>query len=243
MRSGVGYLDPAAIAPTIGPLREPNAGRMFIVGRSGSGKTFLAHTLLKLYTPKNETVDFRAHVVAFDPNGVVRLPNSRVIADPAKLVVGDKPVIYRPHIEHLTAEGWNYALRKLFVDKRRILLYIDELTALETLFTLKRVPGGNMLTAWFSRGRALGKGAIVSTQAPVSVPLTTLRNAERYASFDLPLSDDRDRMARVIGEEAIETHNGETVRVSTRDREALGRYEFWFGSVDLHYPIRMKVAK
>jgi energy-coupling factor transporter ATP-binding protein EcfA2 len=241
MPSQAGYLDLSAIAPRV--AGKQGADRMFIVGRSGSGKTYLARALLDLYDDDEKTLtQFRARICVFDPNGTFDYPG-RIVHDPAD--VGPSRhhpvVIYRPGVAHLNAEDWNEALKRLFYAKGRILLLIDEFTALDTLFGSRRIEGGNYLTAYMSRGRALGKAAVIVTQAPSSIPLTVIRNAERFAVFDLPLEDDRDRMAGVLGRYTTEVHNGEVLRVDLRDRKALGRFQFWYLGPGVEEPVRIRV--
>lgn len=228
------YLDLAALAPRLGPIGKPNAERIFVVGRSGSGKTHLATAMLDLYGDDEATlVDFRARICIFDPNRNFDYAGRRVYSPADVVPTRDAPVIlYRPTVQAETAEGWNEALRRLFLAKGRVLLLIDEFTALDTLFSRKSIEGGNYLTAYMGRGRAMGKAAIVLTQAPANIPLTVIRNAERFAVFDLPLDEDRDRMTGVIGRYTMETRTvrgaREVVRVDLRDRTALGRYQFWY---------------
>jgi hypothetical protein len=218
---------------------------MFIVGRSGSGKSYLARALLDLYGDDEHTpVAFRARVCIFDPNGTFDY-DARVVTDPTQVVpTRQSPVIiYRPSLKCLAAEDWNEALKRLFIARGRILLLIDEFTALDTLFGGKRLEEGNYLTGYMSRGRALGKAAIIVTQAPSSIPLTVIRNAERFAVFDLPLEDDRDRMAGVLGRYTTEVRDGEAVRVDLRDRKALGKFQFWFLGPGLDEPVRIRVKE
>lgn len=238
-----GYLDLSALAPRLGPIGRPNADRMFVVGRSGSGKTFLARAMLDLYGEDDRTpVEFRARICVFDPNGNFDYDGRRVTSPESVVPDRNNPVIlYRPSPADSTAEGWNEALRRLFVAKDRILLLIDEFTALDQLFGTRRLEGGNYLTAYMGRGRALGKAAIIVTQAPASIPLTVIRNAERFAVFDLPLEDDRDRMAGVIGRYTTETIGGEVRRVDIRDRAALGRYQFWYSGPNVSQAVRIRV--
>lgn len=243
MPGQAGYLDLSAIAPRV--AGKQGADRMFIVGRSGSGKSFLSKALLELYDDDEKTLtQFRCKVCVFDPNGTFDYPG-KVVHDPTRVEpTRHYPVtIYRPGVSHLNAEDWNEALKRLFYSRDRILLLIDEFTALDTLFGSRRIEGGNYLTAYMSRGRALGKAAIIVTQAPSSIPLTVIRNAERFAVFDLPLQDDRDRMAGVIGRYTTETNprTGEATQVDIRDRKALGKFQFFYLGPGLDEPVRIRV--
>jgi len=240
-----GYLDLSAIAPRV--AGKQGADRMFIVGRSGSGKSFLARSLLDLYDDKERTpAAFRARVCVFDPNGTFDY-EGRIVHSPEQVEPSRQHpvVIYRPTVAHLDADSWNLALKTLFYSRHRLLLDIDEFTALDQLFGNRRIEGGNYLTAYMSRGRALGKAAIIVTQAPSSIPLTVIRNAERFAVFDLPLQDDRERMTGVIGRYATETdqRTGEVKQVDIRDRRALGKFQFWYTGPGIDEPVRIKVKE
>lgn len=241
MPSAAGYLSLSAIAPRL--AGRQGADRMFVVGRSGSGKTFLAKALLNLYSDDEKTPsEFRGRICIFDPNHNFDYPG-KVVTQIADVVPTRQfpVVIYRPRVEDMTSEGWNEALKALFLAKGKILLLIDEFTALDTLFGSRRIDGGNYLTYYMGRGRALGKAAIILTQAPASIPLTTIRNAERFAVFDLPLDDDRDRMAGVYGRFTTEAKGGVPVKVDVRDRRALGKFEFWYYGPNVEEPIRIRV--
>jgi hypothetical protein len=241
MPSQAGYLDLSVLAPKV--AGKQGADRMFVVGRSGSGKSYLEKALLELYDTGDKTPsEFRAGVVIFDPNGNFDYP-AKVVHSPGDVVPTRQfPVIkYRPSVRTATAEGWNEALRLLFEAKERILLAIDEFTALEALFGTRKLEGGNYLTAYMGRGRALGKAAIIVTQAPASIPLTVIRNAERFCIFDLPLDDDRERMAGVVGRYTTEVHDGQVVRVDLRDRKSLGKFQFWYYGPPVEEAVRVKV--
>lgn len=240
-----GYLILQTLAPVLYKGGEYNAERMYIVGRSGSGKTFLARALATVYSlTKDHPKAYRAGICVFDPNGLFKLPGAKIVRNPKDVSPSVKTpvVIYRPDPQYHNAEGWNEALRILFFLKHPVVLIIDEYTALDELFGSKKLPGGNMLTAFMARGRARGKGAIVLTQAPVNVPLISLRNADRIAYFDLPLEEDRMRMSAVNERYATEWKGGKLVQVDLRDRKALGKFEFWYWA-DSSSPVRLQLTK
>lgn len=238
-----GYLALQALAPQIFRGGELNAERMYIVGRSGSGKSFLARAFARVYSlSPNHPRAYRAGVCVFDPNGLFKLDGADIVHDPAKIAPSKKRpvVVYRPSPQYTTAEGWNEAFRVLFDSKDPVLLIIDEYTALEALFAIRKIEGGNMLTAYMSRGRSRGKGAIILTQAPANVPLIAVRNADRYIVFDLPLEEDRVRMTSVIDRYAVEQRGGKTVAVDLRDRKSLGKFEFWYAR-EAQAPVRLRL--
>jgi hypothetical protein len=114
----VGYLDLSALAPRV--AGKQGADRMFVVGRSGSGKSYFSRALLELYdTDERTPFQFRASVVVFDPNGTFDYP-AKVVKDPSQVEPTRQfpVIIYRPSVAALTAEGWNEALRRLFYHQR-----------------------------------------------------------------------------------------------------------------------------
>jgi len=97
--SGGGYLDLSVLAPKV--AGKQGADRMFIVGRSGSGKSYLEKALLELYDTSEKTPsEFRAGVVIFDPNGNFDYPAKIVHSPDDVLPTRQFPVIkYRPSVK------------------------------------------------------------------------------------------------------------------------------------------------
>lgn len=233
------------IAPRLGGGTggRSNADRAFIAGRSGSGKTYLAQELLRLYGP-TEPAAFRGYLVVVDPNHTMDvMRDARLVDAPGDIrPTKQAPVIhYRPSVEGQSAEGWNTIWKLLFEQSDPIMVYVDETYAMEPLFLSRRLEGGrNYLTAYLTQGRARGKGAILSAQRPVSIPRNVVAQAEWFYVFDLPLEDDRREMAGVIGRW---TNRREDLLV----RETLAgpgrRYNFAHLQPGLSAPIRLKLVK
>lgn len=222
------------MAPPIAGAR--GADRGFIAGRSGSGKTYLSRTLLSVYG-YDRPAPFRGGVVIVDPNDNYEWRGAPVADHPADLDPQPKaPVwLYRPADALRDADGWNAFWRRVYQDRRRLIVYVDELLAMEPLLRAKRLDGGtNYMTAYLTRGRARYKAGLFASQRPVEIPRHVIGQAEYFFVFDLPIEDDRATMAGVIGRE---TADGRDVR----DRRALGRYEFWFRGPDTPLPVRMMV--
>ncbi len=90
-------------------------------------------------------------------------------------------------------EFWEEVLEEIY-NARNVTVYCDE------LYALSDKPGivQPALRAIYTRGRELGIGAWASTQAPVSVPLVTIRESEHWFMFRLNMDDDRQRMAEFM---------------------------------------------
>lgn len=243
IESGIreGFLDISAIAPRIQGVR--GADRGFIAGRSGAGKSFLGRRLLTTYgissgTPK----EFRAPIFIIDPNGNFDYPSERQFETVEEVRIDERTAVHRyiPAITELDAEHWNSLWQKLFNYRGTLITYVDETRAMEPIFGRVRFTTGNYFNAYLTRGRALGKAAILGAQRPVTIPRDIIGQAEWFYVFDLPLEDDRQTIAGSIGKFSEE---GERIE----DRETLGRYEFWFkGPEDetgVKRPVRAEIVK
>jgi len=227
---------PDAIAPYV--WGNEGADRLFIGGRSGCGKSVLTRSLASVYRWSDEHPKrYRALLVFFDPNSQVNWPKARIARSPAELrPSAQNPVwVYRPRWDLRQAEHWNFAMGKLFLAKEPVMLVVEDGYALEPLFNLRRIPGGNMLTAYQTMGRARHKGMIFQAQRPVAIPKNVIGQANRYVMFDMPHQGDRQQMVGVLGEVGID--NSPIIR-----RDQLGSYQFWYADTyTVLYPVRMRV--
>jgi len=234
-----GFLDISSIAPRVQGPR--GADRGFIAGRSGAGKSFLARRLLTSYGIA-ASKGFRATIFIIDPNGNFDYPSERQFETVEEVRIDKKATVHRyvPALTELTADRWNALWAKLFLYDDYLMTYCDETRAMEPLFGRVRFPVGNFFTAYLTRGRALGKAAILGAQRPVLIPRDIIGQAEWFYVFDLPLEDDRKTIAGTIG-----TFSEEGERID--ERETLGRYEFWFkGPEDITHtsrPVRAQIVR
>lgn len=234
-----GFLDIAAIAPPINGA--VGASRGAILGRSGSGKSFLAERLLRLYSP-TAAAPFRGSIIIFDPDESFVLEGEKkavVVHNPEEVVPKKNLplLIYRPTPDHAdSAESWNLALRNIYYSKVPLVLYIDEFRALKPLFPPKKMEGGNYLTVILTRGRKKLKAVIMAMQRPSNVDLDSLAQADYFYIFDLPFEADRDRVKGIVG--GI-TADGRDVR----DRNALNRFEFYYFGPNVRLPTRSIIRR
>jgi hypothetical protein len=229
-----GFLDLAPIAPRIAGPQGADRGSIF--GRSGSGKSVLARNILAVYGPEAPKA-YQGFVCIIDPNGNFEFPANKIVGRPDQVVPTKKHpvVLYRPGVQHRTADDWNTVFRSLFLAEDRLLTYIDEFFALEALFGLRRVEGGNYLNAYMTQGRARGKAMLSTAQRPTSIPINIIAQSEWFYVFDLPFGDDRARVASVIGERTADAKD-------VRKRETLGKFEFLFLGPQIQRPIRMRLV-
>lgn len=163
--------------------------RVFIAGKTGSGKTTLAESMLfpvkrLIYVDSKDAVDNKKYNLVDKSDDALR-----------KIERGDDirvRVVYNDDVfEYFSAA---YKGGSIYV-------LIDELTA---VIKPKGDPPQEFLDLW-QRGRSKNIGAWALTQAPVSIPLVTMREAEHFFCFQLNLDDDRKRMAQVMGKTVMNT--------------------------------------
>lgn len=172
-------------AKQVNPFKVATNERLFIAGKTGSGKTYLMKWLTRsvkrfvvldgkgsLYdwglddweTDKQERLEF------FNGgNGRFRVPP--------------------PH--RIDAQAYYSNLMGLLYEIGNLTIYIDELYAIVDPGS-KPTPEFNAI---YTRGREFGLGVWSSTQRPVFVPLVAISESEAFICFRLNLIEDRKRMA------------------------------------------------
>lgn len=167
--------------------------RFAFVGKTGSGKTTLAGYLLQ---PAKR-------LVVFDPKGTLYGRWRLVDADARKLRLlrrGDD-VRLRIGPESEYSDALELVLEAGM--RKPLTVYVDETYG---LLRNGRAPDG--LIALATRGREHGIGLWIATQRPSWIPLHLLSEAEWFAQFRLQLTEDRKRMASLIGSEALQPIQG-----------------------------------
>lgn len=169
---------------------QPNE-RVFIAGRTGSGKTFLSLHLLRK----------RTRLVVCDPKGTLgELAPEWGLDDWSekgrkRLLAGD-PV--RLRIPAPLDGNWTPYLWDVY-RAGDVTLYVDELYGV--------VPPGRTapepLLACYTRGRELGIGVVAATQRPSWIPLVAMSEADWFFVFRLTLEEDRRRLASFMGESVM----------------------------------------
>lgn len=160
--------------------------RVFICGRTGSGKTLLAMNFLET-VPRLVVVDLKGTLRG--KHGL-REPSPEALRSIANL----RPVRVRvSDIE--TALEYGEAV----YSSGHCIYFVDETFAL--------IPPGSrppdIITALWTRGRELNIGGWAATQRPTWVPLTLISEADWFFCFRLLLEEDRERMSKFMGKEVI----------------------------------------
>lgn len=167
-----------------------SSDRVFITGKTGSGKTTLAKYLL--FTSKNlividgkdglSNVEWRLE--DYTKRDLVKIENG----EPFRLrLVNNMTDIIE-------------VLNTAYVNGNCI-IYIDEVSA--TIPPQTKPP--TIFTDIWTRGRSRKIGGWANTQRPSTIPLVFLSEAEHFFIYRLSLENDRKRMAEIAGKQVLST--------------------------------------
>lgn len=164
-----------------------NNERVFICGKTGSGKTALAEFLLKK-SNRLVVIDSKGNLkdrmnLLDDNKGLKLLSKGREARVQILTPIVDNPQLY---FEDLFQQIYNMG---------NVILYIDEIFAITNGRDY-----GKWLTALYTRGRELGIGVWISTQRPSRIPMFSLSESDYYFMFRLQLDEDKKRMSKILGE-------------------------------------------
>lgn len=167
--------------------------RVTLVGKTGSGKTFLAR-LLVLRIPR---------LVVFDPKGTMADPAvlkawnlENWSKEGARKLAEGKPVRLRVPPADFGADQFTHWLpyMEAIYYAGDVTLYMDELYGVNK----PGVAPGPELSALYTRGRELGIGVFAATQRPTLIPLFTLSEVEWIFCFRILVPHDVARMAAIM---------------------------------------------
>lgn len=175
--------------------------RLSVIGMTGSGKTTLLLALLRYWIWR--TLEWAPyHIVILDTkkdgdfDGIGK--KFRRLKDLKRLWDTHRILIYEPVEEEMNEEYYNGFFHFLRTTYEPLLIVIDELAS---------VAKGNKVSYEYEllmkQGRGKQQAVWAGIQNPVYVPHDFLSNANHYFVFDLLLDSDRDKVAGIIGREAL----------------------------------------
>jgi ATPase family associated with various cellular activities (AAA) len=169
--------------------------RALFVGKTGSGKTYLAQQVLKHYP----------HVVIYDPKCMiedkdyVRVRTFKEAERAGNRMYGQRTsrILYAPNAaEHPYATPVYFDVFCHWIyERKNCVLYIDEVYAI--------TKNANTIPYWYlallSQGRGLGISVFQASQRPTNIPSYILTESENYYAFFLKKESDRDRIEELSG--------------------------------------------
>jgi hypothetical protein len=186
---------------------------VFIAGRTGSGKTYLARKYLARYP----------QVVALDTKGTMTWPE--VPAEDLTLVerltdltaAKTSKIIYRPGWQELEFDYYNEFFRWCY-QRGHTLVWVDE--AMSICPNPHKIP--DYYKAILTRGRELKVAVWSLTQRPAGIPQVIMSEATHFFIFDLNMPQDRQKLTEVTGaQELLE-----------KPSTGYGAYSFWYYNVE-----------
>lgn len=166
--------------------------RVFICGKTGSGKTFLARYLTRKIK----------RLVVLDGKGTLGGADWGLEDWNENNDVRDPQAAFRlravPGLKSDLTDYWDSVLETC-MRAGNITIYIDELYAV----CPPNKAASPTLFACYTRGREFGLGMWASTQRPVWIPLVAMSEAEHFFMFRLQLWEDKQRLAAFMGDEVL----------------------------------------
>lgn len=197
---------------------KPNES-VFIAGRTGSGKSFLAKTYLASY-PAVIALDTKEDL---DWNEVPR-DDLNIIDTLADLpYAASQPrckVIYRPRLEEMKPEYWDEFFRYCY-ERKNCIVWVDEVMSIcPSAFKIPEYYKGIL-----TRGRSRNTAVWSLSQRPKDIPIVIMSESKHFFVFDLNMAEDRERVAQVTGCPEIRMKPDQYARDRLKIR---GEHYFWY---------------
>jgi hypothetical protein len=172
------------------------ADRVIVVGKTGSGKTYLSR---KLLAPVSNLVIIDSKGTlgewAIKDDPIIRLQKRLGFRDE------DGRIRYIPPAGTRAATRlWYHDLLQVAYNEGDCIVYIDELFAVAPPNT----DPPPALTTLYTRGRERRAGVWSCTQRPTWIPLFALSESDHFFCFRLHLVEDRKRMSAFMGPAVLE---------------------------------------
>lgn len=215
------------------PVIQPNE-HVFVPGRTGSGKTWLARKYLANY--KN--------VVVIDTKGELKWPEipgtkwsgnklaNNYKQDNLTLVetlgelqdVRTPKIIYRPSWDELNDEYFNLFFKWCY-QRRNTIVWIDEAMSISP--NPHKIP--EYYKAILTRGRERNTAVWSLTQRPSGIAQVIISESTHFFVFDLNLTADRDKLVDLTG--------------ATEIYDKPGKYHFWYFHVEQEKAFKAKLVE
>lgn len=188
---------------------------VFIAGKTGTGKTYLARKYLAGYP----------RVYVLDTKGLIKWEEVgrrevKVIKRLSELTIAARryeKIIYRPNFQEMENEYYNEFFKFCYM-RKRCAVWVDEVMSVGTVTKFPEY-----YKAILTRGREHLVSAWSLTQRPTSIPVLSMSEATHFFVFDLNMPQDREKLAEVSGMPLLRERP---------TRSGFGKYSFWYYHVE-----------
>lgn len=203
--------------------------QVFVVGMTGSGKSYFCETYLRGYE----------HVIKLDTKrefeeryndglspwrGLTEGKDFVVVEHLEDLYKADtKKIIYAPTFDEMEMDFYEEFFRFCF-ERQNTIVWVDELMSITTS---QRMPA--QLKRIATQGRSKNVGLWTCTQRPSGIPQIIPANSTHVIGYRLRLDVDKKRMVDITGCPEF-----------MRD---IGKYEFWYYKIGMQNAIRAKLSE
>lgn len=203
--------------------------QVFIVGMTGSGKSYFAETYLRGYDNviKLDTKrEYEERQLAGESawRGLVEGKDFEVVEHLEDLQYCTLPkIIYAPVFEELSDEYYEEFFRFCF-ERQNTIVWVDELMSITTS---QKLP--NQLKRITTQGRSKNVGLWCCTQRPANVPQIIPANSTHVIAYTTRLLVDKKRLVDITG--------------CPEFMEDLRKYEFWYYKVGMTRAVKARLAE
>lgn len=190
---------------------------VFIAGKTGSGKTFLAKNYLAGYP----------NVIALDTKGTLTWKEGGDVKEFEHLndlmQFQEGHAIYRPSFEELN-EDYYEAFFKWIYFRQNTIVWVDEV--MSVCQNSQNIP--TYYKAILTRGRERNTSVWSLTQRPKTIPLVIISEATHFFVFRLNIEADRQRIAEIAGSDKFLINPP--------------KYDFWYYNTEMDEPIMARLV-
>ena len=188
--------------------------RVFVTGKTGSGKSVLVKNLLLPQLDNFVIYDYK-HEIELPPPAVVFTS-----LDDFRHYPNTQQIIYRPQLADSTE--FNGLCYRIFRRGANVLV-MDEVADHTTASKIE--PQHDII---MRLGRSRGVGCINCTQRPIGVHNNIISQSEHYFIFETTLPGDRKKLAGIIGDKVLEIPP---------------KYHYWYYTPAMREPVLCKPVK
>jgi len=198
-------------------MKTVKPGEMvFVAGRTGTGKTYLAKKYLANVEQRVWVLDTKGTFIWKE----VAEKEQRTIKNLSEIAAKDtKKLIYKPVPEEMNDDFYEAFFAAAY-RLGNVIVLVDE--CMSVCDNPHKIPFS--YKAILTRGRELGVSVWTLTQRPSGIPQVTMSESTHFFIFDLNMPQDRQKLVDITG--ALELANRPSLQPSGN------KYSFWYYNIN-----------